>query len=173
MSKLGATKMSIALRKCKKTKHVVIGQHDKKLSISTSLKLTPENSKREALTNQAFKKTCDINAILSRFRKTGVLDHVSKYEPQYGELSNIDIETAFNNIKEAEEIFGRLPKNIQDNFHNKAENFFAYMEYEENRSTEALLQTSASRDGSANSENEGKKPKDSSGKTSESKPDKT
>lgn len=151
--------MSLALRKKIPTSKVV-GYFDAKTEVKTVVKLTSKNSSKETLTNQSFKNTCDINCILQRFRKTGVIDHVAKYEPQYGELSNIDFETAFNNVKAIEETFDRLPKKIRENFHNKPENFLAYMENEENRNAERLLSTSASRDGTADIEN-AEKTKDS------------
>lgn len=140
--------MSLAYRKeyyhpDNKTKP--IGQYEEKLEVKTTVKLTPENSARETRTNQAFKKPCDINHILARFRKTGVIEHVSKYEPQYGELSVVDFEDAFNTVKEAQEMFDKLPADIRANFHNKPENFLSFMEAEENRTAERLLSTSKSR----------------------------
>ena len=99
------------------------------------------------------KDHCNINLILKRFHKTGVLDHAAKHNPQYGELSTMDFETAFNNIKSTEEAFKRLPKEIRAAFQNKPENLLAYMENEQNRTAERLLTASASRNGESDSSN--------------------
>ena len=43
---------------------------------------------------QAFKDQCDINRILDKAKKTGVLSHVNKYEQHYGDFADFDFEEA-------------------------------------------------------------------------------
>lgn len=151
--------MSLAYRKSLTTesgnttvKPAILGQYSETHPVSTVVELTAKNSAKETRTNQQFKKSCDINQILARFKQTGVIDHVAKYQPEYGEMSSLDFEEAFNTVKQAEEMFEALPSDIRRNFHNKPENFLAYMEHEENRNAERLLSTSASRNAPESSE---------------------
>jgi phage internal scaffolding protein len=138
--------MSIALRK-EKTVYKVRNSTMEPLKVATKVVHTPENAKQEKRTNQAFKESCNINTILKRYVTTGVIDHVKKYAPEYGEVSNLDFEEAFNLVKKSKEMFAELPAVVRENFGHRVENFLAYMENPENRNTESLLTTSASRNG--------------------------
>lgn len=119
------------------------------LKVATKVIHTPENAKQEKRTNQAFKESCNINTILKRYVTTGVIDHVKKYAPEYGEVSSMDFEQAFNTVKKSKEMFASLPAVVRENFGHSVENFLAYMENPENRTQESLLTTSASRNGDA------------------------
>lgn len=116
---------------------------DDKINPATEIPVTKE----ETRTVQAFKDTCDINCILARAKKVGVIDHVVQYQPEYGVISAMDFETAFNTVKEAKQMFAELPAQVRANFQNNVENFLAFMEDPENRNVERLLSTSSSRAG--------------------------
>lgn len=124
------------------------------LKVETIVTVTAENQKAERRTNQSFKKSCDINNILARFYQTGVIEHVAKYAPEYGEVSSLDFEEAFNLVKETKKQFAELPAVIRKNFNNSVENFLAFMENPENRNEEAILATSENRPAVSSSETE-------------------
>ena len=40
-----------------------------------------------SLTKQSFREQCDINAIIARWQDTGMLEHINKENPRYGDFS--------------------------------------------------------------------------------------
>ena len=61
-----------------------------------------------SLTQQHSKDETDINKIMARYIKTGVIDHVAKYQPQYTENSEVDYHNSLNIILKADEMFSEL-----------------------------------------------------------------
>lgn len=84
-------------------------------------------------TRQSFKAECDINNIMSRFRKTGVLDFTSRYEAQYGDVTAVDFTAAMNTVAQARGMFFAMPAHIRDRFGNKPENFLAFVQNPANK----------------------------------------
>ncbi len=86
-----------------------------------------------SMTKQSFKDECDINFIMKKFEKTGLLDHVNKFNGYYGDLpENVDYQTALNSVFEAEAAFRSLTADIRSKFHNDAGEFLAFVEDAEN-----------------------------------------
>jgi len=70
-------------------------------------------------TKQAFKDESDINNILAKYQKTGVLTHVANKPPGYGDFSNVeDYQTSLNKVLEAQRGFMDLPSSIRARFNN-------------------------------------------------------
>lgn len=84
-------------------------------------------------TKQAHKDECDINQILARYRKTGVLDFAQRHEPQYGDVTAIDFQAAMNTVANANSMFANLPAHMRARFHNSAPEFLAFVGDPENR----------------------------------------
>lgn len=60
--------------------------------------------------HQEFEAECNINNIMEKWLKTGVLTHVRRGEPMYGDFSNADdYHTAMTRVREAQERFLSLP----------------------------------------------------------------
>lgn len=77
-----------------------------------------------SLTRQEFAEECDINVIMSRYEKTGVISHVSQREPLYLDLTGIpDFRTAMDMMNDAEKAFLSLPAQVRKDFDNDARNF--------------------------------------------------
>ena len=73
-----------------------------------------------SMTNQADKDGSDINKIMARFEKTGVLvfDGVSR-QPSYGDFSAIgDYHSMLTAIKRADLMFAQLPVTVRNRFDN-------------------------------------------------------
>lgn len=87
----------------------------------------------ESRTKQSFQAECDINNILAKYAKTGLIDHVKKHGGYYGDLplSN-DFQTNLHAIMEAQASFDSLPANIRDRFQNDPARFLAFVEDPEN-----------------------------------------
>lgn len=82
---------------------------------------------------QSFKDECDINQIMAKFQRTGVLEHVSKYEGAYGECPSHDFREALEIVANAQEMFAELPSEVRRRFDNDPEEFLKFCENEENR----------------------------------------
>ena len=93
--------------------------------------------KGEALTKQSFKESCDINNIMRRYVKTGVIDHVNKWEPQYGDVTGADFQKAVSVITQSEEMFQDLPAKVRDVFENDVGAFLDFVA--DGKSPQALI----------------------------------
>lgn len=80
-----------------------------------------------SLTKQSFADECDINAILNRWQKTGIIDHINQVAPQYIDLSAVsDYHTSLNQVVAAQESFMALPAAIRARFGNDPGAFLAF-----------------------------------------------
>lgn len=90
---------------------------------------------KESRTHQSFKDECDINRIMSRYMKTGVIDHMRSGELQYGDVSSsIDYHHAMNVIIAANDVFEALPAQVRKRFDNDPAQMLAFVEDPENLS---------------------------------------
>jgi len=81
-----------------------------------------------SLTRQSEMAQCDINTIMARFERTGVLDHASKYEGRYGDFTDTpDYLDAMNIVVEAEQMFGDLPAKTRKRFGNDPAEFLQFV----------------------------------------------
>ncbi|NTW98997.1 MAG: scaffolding protein [Geobacteraceae bacterium] len=79
------------------------------------------------------KESCDINRIMNKYQKTGLIDHVSRYQGRYGDFASVpDYQTAMHVVIAANEAFDSLPSNLRDRFNNDPEKFFAFVHDKEN-----------------------------------------
>jgi len=90
-------------------------------------------------TKQSFKNECDINHIMARYVKTGVIEHLNEHKPNYGFAPAVDFKTALDLVEKASTIFSELPSQIRAKFENNPENFLKFTENPDNRSELALM----------------------------------
>lgn len=95
------------------------GQPRQRLSITFA-----ENGK----TKQSFAAECDINTIMARYLKTGLLEHVKQVQGQYLDVTGADFAEAQNFVAGAKSMFHMLPSHIRTKFENSSEKFFEFME---------------------------------------------
>lgn len=68
-------------------------------------------------TKQSFKDECDINKIMKKFERTGMVAHLSKYQGSYADVSGgVDYHTALNTVAAAKEMFLTLPAKVRARF---------------------------------------------------------
>lgn len=79
-------------------------------------------------TKQAFKAECDINNIMSRFAKTGVLDFTNRRQAQYGDVTGLDYQRAMDIVVEAKAMFAELPSSVRSRFHNEPAEFLEFVQ---------------------------------------------
>ncbi|AXH74790.1 MAG: internal scaffolding protein [Microviridae sp.] len=84
-------------------------------------------------TKQSFKDECDINTILSKFQRTGLLDFVEKRQPQYGDVTGIEFQTALQQVIDANALFADLPSKWRKRFHNDPAEFLDFVDDPANR----------------------------------------
>lgn len=86
-----------------------------------------------SLTKQSFREESEINNILAKYQKTGLIEHVAKHSPKYGELPDqAEFETAMNIIATANSMFEELPSSIRSRFENDAGQFLDFVSDENN-----------------------------------------
>lgn len=82
---------------------------------------------------QNLRDETDINRIMSKYRKTGVLTHVSSAVGQYGDFSDVpDYKTGLERIYGAQDLFMSLPATIRDRFNNDPAKFIEFTTDEKN-----------------------------------------
>lgn len=78
-------------------------------------------------TKQAEAAACDINNIMAKYAKTGVLEHAKRYEGQYGDFTSVeDFHSNIQTIVQADEAFLSLPAKVRKRFDNDPANFLAF-----------------------------------------------
>lgn len=86
-----------------------------------------------SLTKQSHKDECDINLILKRFERTGVLEHVRENPARYLDLpSDPDYQEALNTVIAAEQAFAELPSRVRERFNNDPGKFLEFTADPEN-----------------------------------------
>lgn len=87
-------------------------------------------------TQQHFKNECDINAIMDKYQKTGILGdplRPSNRQFQFGDFTSVvDFHTAQMLIVESKKLFEELPSRIRRRFNNEPSEFLAFFEDPEN-----------------------------------------
>lgn len=87
----------------------------------------------EGRTKQSFKAECDVNNIVARFLKTGVIDAMNKHAPKYGDCTGLEFQAGMESIIKAENAFKSLPAQLRDRFQNDPGQFLDFVQNDENR----------------------------------------
>lgn len=87
----------------------------------------------DSLTVQADSRDADINVIMDRYARTGQMPGLSRL-PRYGDFDGIsDYREAIHAVREAEDLFMRLPAKLRYRFGNDAGAFVDFCEDPKNR----------------------------------------
>jgi len=83
----------------------------------------------ESLTHQSMKDECDINRIMLKWQKTGVIDHAKTFEGQYADFTHVtgDYQEHMNAVIQANEMFGTLPSTVRKRFNNDPGEFLEFV----------------------------------------------
>jgi hypothetical protein len=86
-------------------------------------------------TKQSFKDSTDINKILDRARQGKAVTHLSRYQPEYGDFSDMpDLLQANERLQRANEIFEALPGETKREFNQDPAAFFTWVGDPKNQS---------------------------------------
>lgn len=84
-------------------------------------------------TKQSFKNECDINNIMSKFEKSGLLDHVNHHKGDYGDFVGYDdYHSCVNQVLDAQEAFASIPSKIRALFGNDPASFMDFAQNPDN-----------------------------------------
>lgn len=87
----------------------------------------------DSRTRQEFADECDINNIMRRYEKAGVVTHFSPRQPKYMDLSNLpDFQNSMNMMIEAKASFMSLPARVRKEFDNDPAKFVEFASNSEN-----------------------------------------
>jgi len=94
----------------------------------------------EGRTKQSFRSECDINTIMARYQRTGVLpDMLNKSPGQYLDVTGIDYQEAMQTVATANSLFEELPSKIRSRFENDPQQFLEFTSNENNRQEMATM----------------------------------
>lgn len=94
---------------------------------------TPTSFPKGTRTKQSFQAECDINNIMAKYAKTGVLEHTRNVQGAYGDFSDVpDFQEARNRLIAAEQAFMALPAAVRKRFDNDPEQLVAFIADDKN-----------------------------------------
>lgn len=77
---------------------------------------------------------CDINQIMAKFQKTGMITHIKERGATYGDMPMAeDFHEAMSLVAEANTMFAELPSTVRERFKNDAAQFLEFVNDEDNR----------------------------------------
>jgi Chlamydia-phage Chp2 scaffold (Chlamy_scaf). len=81
-------------------------------------------------TKQSFREECNINNVMRRFEKTGILEHTNRYEGSYGDFTAApsSYHEAVEQVIAAEKMFMSLPASVRKRFSNDPGLFLDFVE---------------------------------------------
>lgn len=83
-------------------------------------------------TKQSFADECEINNIMAKFQKTGVINHAVKHQATYGQADGTTFQEAMNIVIDAQEAFSDLPSSLRSRFGNDPAAYLNFVSNEEN-----------------------------------------
>lgn len=87
-----------------------------------------------SMTKQSFRDECDINSIMARYEKDGVVDHLARVPAQWGDFTDaLDYHSAMSIVVQAEERFAALPASVRKRFGNDPAQMLEFLEDPDNR----------------------------------------
>jgi hypothetical protein len=82
---------------------------------------------KPSLTEQHHARSCDINTIMARYQKTGVIEHIKRHKSTYGDVSQLDFQEAMQTVARAKSEFEELPAYARDAFKGGVEEYLHRM----------------------------------------------
>jgi len=84
-------------------------------------------------TKSDMKEESDINFIMAKYQRTGMIEFASRHEPEYMETDPVDFQEAMNTVNEANAMFADLPSSARKRFSNDPAEFLAFVQEEGNQ----------------------------------------
>lgn len=88
----------------------------------------------QTMAKQSFADECNINTIMLKYQKTGLIDHVQRMQGSYGDFTSVqDYQLSLNQVIEAQDAFDQLPATIRKRFANQPSELMAFLSDPANR----------------------------------------
>lgn len=88
---------------------------------------------------QSFKNECDINGIMKKWEKNGVITHINEHKPAYGAFPDAHTyQDSMNAVIAAQDAFMELPATMRAHFENDPAKFLNFVENPDN--AESLIE---------------------------------
>ncbi|MEO5368177.1 MAG: hypothetical protein H7831_17860 [Magnetococcus sp. WYHC-3] len=111
-----------------------------KYGAKTKVAVSFDKDKEPSRTKQAHRDECDINRIMGKYHKTGVITNLNRTPAVYGDFSRVQsYQDAINIVFNAEHMFSQLPAKLRAQFDNDPAVFLAYAENPLNRAKMAEM----------------------------------
>lgn len=92
------------------------------------------NCPEPTLTQQQFKDQCNINSILARYEKNGMITHINRNAPHYGDYSQLkSFKESLDIVNTTHDLFMSLPPQVRSRFQNDPAELISFMNDEANR----------------------------------------
>lgn len=83
---------------------------------------------KPSLVRSEFQNECDINHIMARYYKTGIIDHVSELQAVFSDVSELpEYQGMLDAVTAASEAFGELPSSVRKRFGNDPSELMAFL----------------------------------------------
>jgi phage internal scaffolding protein len=92
-----------------------------------------ENQNPIYTTEQSHKDQCNVNKIIAKYDREGIIRHVSRIEAKFGDLDGKDFKDMQDQIITAKNMFMELPSEIRNRFKNDPAKLLEFMEDSQNR----------------------------------------
>lgn len=87
----------------------------------------------DSMTEQSHAKECDMNHILRKYKKTGLVDHFARYQGNYTDVTGaVDFKTALDIVHAGQDAFDSLPSDIRSRFKNDPSSFLDFVSNPDN-----------------------------------------
>lgn len=83
-------------------------------------------------TKQSMRDDSDINLIMSKYKKTGVINFVNSQQATYDDMENIDFHQAMTIIADANAMFAEMPAHLRKEFKNDPGVFLEFVHNPDN-----------------------------------------
>lgn len=91
------------------------------------------DASKDGRTKQSFANESNINIIMKKYEKTGLIDHLNQFEGKYGDfIAYQDYHSSMNLIREAGEAFMTIPATVRAKFENDPAKFLEFAQNPEN-----------------------------------------
>lgn len=87
---------------------------------------------KEDRTEQSHKTACNVNYILRKYQKSGVVDHIKQHGPEYADVPAHDFREAMEVVTKASSMFEELPSRARAKFKNDPAQFLEYVQNPDN-----------------------------------------
>lgn len=86
------------------------------------------SSDKPSRTQQHFEEETNVNSVIKKYQRTGMITHVRQGQPMYGDFTQYgDFKTQLDSVRSAFDLFSSLPAHVRKKFSNNPENLIQFL----------------------------------------------